>query len=155
MGNVLKVGDKIPQFETILQDESSFSDASLKDQKSIIFFYGSDDTPTCTKEACSVRDHFDTFSKAGYKVYGISRDSAKKHQKFIAKYDLQYPLIVDEDTSIMRKFGYFGPKIFMGKEVEGIYRTTIVIDEKGHISHIIDDVKSAEHGEQIKVALGL
>jgi peroxiredoxin Q/BCP len=153
--SILKVGNKVPQFSGKLQDESTFTDKSLIGQKSIIFIYGSDDTPTCTKEACSVRDHHDIYAKAGYKVYGISRDSAKKHQKFIDKYSLPYALIVDEDTSIMRSLGCFGPKIFMGKEVEGIYRTTFVIDEKGIITHIIDDVKSAEHGQQIKDALGL
>jgi thioredoxin-dependent peroxiredoxin len=151
----IKTGDKIPPFSTSLEDGSAISDKSLFGQKFILFFYGQDDTPTCTKQACSIRDDHDTFVNEGYKVFGISKDSAKKHQKFIAKYNLPYSILVDEDTTIMRSFGLFGPKIFMGKEVEGIYRSAIVVNESGVVTHIVDEVKAAENGQQIKELLGL
>jgi thioredoxin-dependent peroxiredoxin len=153
--SMIKVGDTIPKFETIIENGTPISDQSLRGQKFIMFFYGQDDTPTCTKQACSVKDDYATFVNEGYKVYGISKDSAKKHQKFIAKYELPYSLLVDESTSIMRSFGLFGPKIFMGKEVEGIYRSAIIVNKEGVVTHIIDDVKSAEHGQQIKDVLGI
>ncbi len=151
----IKIGDTIPSFDTILEDNSPISDQSLRGNKFILFFYGQDDTPTCTKQACSIGEDYSAFSDAGYKVFGISKDSAKKHQKFIAKYKLPYSILVDEDTSIMRSFGLFGPKIFMGKEVEGVYRAAIIVSEKGIVTHVIDEVKAAENGKQLKEVLGL
>jgi thioredoxin-dependent peroxiredoxin len=151
----IKIGDTIPTFRTSIEDGTPISDESLRGQKFILFFYGQDDTPTCTKQACSIRDDYATFVEAGYSVYGISKDSAKKHLKFIAKYQLPYPILVDEDTSIMRSFGLFGPKIFMGKEVEGIYRAALVVDADGVVTHMIDEVVSADNGRQLREVLGL
>ncbi len=153
-GNI-RVGQKIPAFAAWDENGNTVTDKSLTGQKSIIFFYGQDDSPTCTKEACSVRDEYETFSRHGYKVYGVSKDTAKKHKKFIEKYRFPYSLIADPELSMMNAFGYYGPKIFMGKEVMGVYRTTVVSDESGTITHILDDVVSAEHGKQIAEALGL
>jgi len=153
-GNV-KVGDSIPAFQSTNELGESISSESIKGNKTILFFYGQDDTPTCTKEACNIRDNYKMFSSKGYKVYGISKDNEKKHKKFIDKYDLPYSLLADTDLSVMNAFGYYGPKIFMGKEVTGVYRTTVVTDEKGIITHIIDNVVSAEHSNQLKEALGL
>jgi peroxiredoxin Q/BCP len=153
-GNV-KVGDSIPAFQSTNELGESISSESIKGNKTILFFYGQDDTPTCTKEACNIRDNYKMFSSKGYKVYGISKDNEKKHKKFIDKYDLPYSLLADTDLSVMNAFGYYGPKIFIGKEVTGVYRTTVVTDEKGIITHIIDNVVSAEHSNQLKEALGL
>jgi len=153
-GNV-KVGDSIPAFQSTNELGESISSESIKGNKTILFFYGQDDTPTCTKEACNIRDNYKMFSSKGYKVYGISKDNEKKHKKFIDKYDLPYSLLADTDLSVMNAFGYYGPKIFMGKEVTGVYRTTVVTDENGIITHIIDNVVSAEHSNQLKEALGL
>lgn len=153
-GNV-KVGDHIPSFNAEDENGVPLTADSLKGQKCIIFFYGQDDSPTCTKEACNIRDNYALFSSNGYKVYGVSKDNAKKHKKFIDKYELPYSLIADPTLSMMSAFGYYGPKIFMGKEVNGVYRTTVVTDEAGIITHIISDVVSGDHSNQLKKALGI
>jgi peroxiredoxin Q/BCP len=149
------VGDTIPKFTAVNENGEPVTSESFLGQKTILFFYGQDDTPTCTKEACNLRDNYKIFSSKGYKIYGVSKDSEKKHKKFIEKYDLPYSLIADTDLSLMNAFGYYGPKVFMGKNVIGVYRTTVVIDEHGKISHIIDNVVSGDHANQLKEALGL
>lgn len=153
-GNV-KVGDSIPAFLAVNEKGERVSPDTLKGHKNIIFFYGQDDSPTCTKEACNLRDNFMLFKTKGYRIFGVSKDSEKKHQKFIDKYDLPYSLIADTELSMMNAFGYYGPKIFMGKQVNGVYRATVVTDEKGIITHIIDDVVSGDHSNQLKMALGV
>jgi len=152
-GNV-KVGDTIPLFKATDENGNVVNPETLKGKKNIIFFYGQDDSPTCTKEACNLRDNFKYFDTKGYRIYGVSKDNEKKHKKFIDKYDLPYSLIADTELSMMNAFGFYGPKIFMGKEVTGVYRTTVVTDEKGVITNIIYDVVSANHSEQIKEAIG-
>jgi thioredoxin-dependent peroxiredoxin len=152
-GNV-KVGDTIPLFNATDENGNVVNPETLKGKKNIIFFYGQDDSPTCTKEACNLRDNFKYFDTKGYRIYGVSKDNEKKHKKFIDKYDLPYSLIADTELSMMNAFGFYGPKIFMGKEVTGVYRTTVVTDEKGVITNIIYDVVSANHSEQIKEAIG-
>jgi len=154
MGNV-KVGDRVPSFRATMQTGEEISEASLNGKKHILFFYPQDDTPTCTKEACNLRDNYSFFEQHGYTILGISKDTAKKHQKFIDKYSLPFSLIADPEFSVLNAFGFYGPKMFMGKEVMGTYRTTVVTDEAGVITHIIEDVVAAEHTEQIKKALGL
>lgn len=154
MGNV-NVGDPIPPFTATTQSGETVTEASLKGKKHILFFYPQDDTPTCTKEACNLRDNYDFFTSNGYVVLGVSKDTAKKHQKFIEKYSLPFTLLADPDLSVLNAFGYYGPKIFMGKEVMGTYRTTVITDESGTITHILDNVVAAEHTDQIRKALGL
>lgn len=154
MGN-FKVGDQIPSFSAVIEDGSPISSESIKGKKTIIFFYPKDDSPTCTKEACNLRDNYKIFERNGYTIYGLSPDTDKKHKKFIDKYELPYSLISDSDKSILNAFGFFGPKIFMGKEVTGVYRTTVVIDENGVLSHIIEDVVSGNHSQQLADALGI
>lgn len=153
-GNV-KVGDTIPSFSATDENGNVINPETLKGKKNIIFFYGQDDSPTCTKEACNLRDNFKYLDNKGYRIYGVSKDNEKKHKKFIDKYDLPYSLIADTELSMMNAFGFYGPKIFMGKEVTGVYRSTVITDENGIISHIIYDVVSANHSEQIKEAIGL
>ena len=150
-----KVGDLIPEFKATLENGHTISSDKLKGKKTIIFFYPKDDTPTCTKEACNLRDNYKFFTKHKYAIYGISPDSEKRHLKFKEKYSLPYSLIADPDKDIINKFGYFGPKIFMGKEVEGVYRTTIVLDEETRITHIIEKVVSGDHSKQLAEAIGL
>jgi len=149
----IKVGEKIPSFEMPNQNGELISSESLEGQKFILFFYPKDDSPGCTKEACSVRDNYRKISKAGYKVFGVSPDTAKKHLKFIDKYEFQYDLLSDEDKAVLNKFGLWGPKKFMGREIIGVYRTTILVNEEGIIEEIIEKVKTKIHGEQILDAM--
>jgi len=145
----LEAGTKVPSFNTIDQNENEVSDANLKGKKTVLYFYPKDDTPTCTTQACNLRDNYDALLKAGYQVYGVSPDKAAKHQKFIAKYDLPFDLLVDEDHSLAEAFGVWGLKKMYGREYMGINRTTFVIDEEGTITEVIAKVKAKEHSTQI------
>jgi peroxiredoxin Q/BCP len=145
----LEAGDKAPQFEVTDQDGNIVTLDTFKGNKVVLFFYPKDGTPSCTKEACSLRDHYSKLSKAGYKIYGVSPDSEKRHLKFIEKFEFQYPLLSDPDKKMINDFGVWGEKKFMGKTIVGVYRTTFLIDENGVITHVFKKVKSAQHGEQI------
>lgn len=147
--SALKKGDKIPAFSTIDQNENVVTEANFKGQKTVLYFYPKDDTPTCTNQACNLRDNYEQLISAGYKVYGISPDKAKKHQKFIAKYNLPFDLLVDEDHAIADAFGVWGEKTTFGKTYMGIRRTTFVSDENAVITEVIDQVKAKEHTDQI------
>ena len=145
----LEAGTKVPSFKTIDQNENEVSDANLKGKKTVLYFYPKDDTPTCTTQACNLRDNYDALLNAGYQVYGVSPDKAAKHQKFIAKYDLPFDLLVDEDHSLAEAFGVWGQKKMYGREYMGINRTTFVIDEDATITEVIAKVKAKEHSNQI------
>ncbi|MFT5512269.1 MAG: peroxiredoxin Q/BCP [Bacteroidia bacterium] len=147
--STLKTGDAIPHFSTTNQNEIPVSQKDIIGNKTVIYFYPKDDTPTCTKQACNLRDNYEQLINAGYKVFGVSPDKAKKHQKFIAKYDLPFDLLVDEDLALANAFGVWGEKTTFGRTYMGIRRTTFVIDEKGVIAEIIDQVKAKEHTAQI------
>lgn len=145
----LTIGDKVPNFSLLDQTGSEVSNTSLLGSKYILFFYPKDDSPGCTKEACAIRDSFKKIDKVGYKVFGISPDNIKKHNKFIDKYEFQYSLLADENKEMINAFGLWGPKKFMGREVVGVHRTTFIVDDKGKIEHIILKVKTKEHDRQI------
>lgn len=145
----LKAGERIPKFKTTNQNDEVVSSNDLKGTKTVLFFYPKDDTPTCTKEACNLRDNHERFVAEGFRVVGISPDSSKRHRKFIEKYDLPYDLWVDEDHAIAEAFGVWGEKSMYGRTYMGIHRTTFIINEKGVISEVIEKVKSAEHADQI------
>jgi len=145
----LKVGDSAPKFTAINQNSESISSESLKGSKYIIFFYPKDNTPGCTAEACSIRDHYRKLQKAGYKAFGVSPDSPKKHQNFIGKFDLQYDLLADTEQEMLKAFGAWGEKSFMGKKYIGVHRSTFVVDEEGKISHIYSKVKTKTHGQDL------
>ncbi len=145
----LKVGDQAPDINATIQDGSSFKLSDLRSKKVILYFYPKDNTPGCTKQACNLRDNYNVLLENGYKVYGVSADSAAKHIKFIEKFELPFDLLVDEEMTIINDYGVWGPKKFMGKEYDGIHRTTFVIDEEGKIEDIIIKVKTKEHAEQI------
>jgi thioredoxin-dependent peroxiredoxin len=150
----LKIKDTVPSFEVMNQDSEPISNKTLLGKKYILFFYGQDDTPTCTKQVCAANDVYNQLNKKGYAVYGVSPDKVAKHQKFIAKYNLDIQLLSDPEKKMMFAFEAYGPKIFMGKEVIGVYRKAYVIDEKGKITNIIGEVNAAKQGEQL-LELGL
>jgi peroxiredoxin Q/BCP len=145
----LKAGDAAPDFTGTLHDGSTVSLADYAGKKLIIFFYPKDDTPGCTAAACSLRDHYGELQAKGYELLGVSPDKPAKHDKFRAKYDLPMPLLADEEHKMMDAFGAWGPKKFMGREYDGVLRTTIVIDEMGKIDRMYTKVKTKVHAEQI------
>lgn len=149
----LNIGDNAPSFKGNIEDGSEVSSASLKGQNYILFFYPKDDTPGCTREACNLRDNYRWFEKNGFQIFGVSPDNEKKHQKFIDKYEFQYSLIADTEKEIIKAFGIWGAKKFMGREFDGVHRTTFVINEEGKIIEIIKKVKTKEHAEQLMEAL--
>lgn len=149
----LKTGDTAPGIQGEDENGNALSLSSFAGRKLILYFYPNDDTPTCTKEACNLRDNYELLKEKGFEILGVSGNDAKKHQKFIAKYDLPFRLLVDNEMKTIQNYGVWGPKKFMGREFDGIHRTTFVIDETGIIELVIPKVKSAEHTKQILEAL--
>lgn len=145
----LKIGDKAPNFNTTDQDNNKVSLSDFKGKKLVLYFYPKDSTPGCTVQACDLRDNYDNLLSQGYKVLGVSADSAKRHKNFIEKNNLPFPLLMDEDKKIINDYGVWGLKKFMGREYDGIHRTTFIIDENGVIEDIIEKVKTKEHTAQI------
>lgn len=145
----LQAGDKAPDFKTTDQDGNRVSLKDFKGKKVLLYFYPHDDTPTCTVQACNLRDHYQELSKAGITVLGVSIDSEQKHKKFAAKHQLPFTLLVDESLEIVHKYGVYGEKQFMGRTIIGTHRTSFLIDERGLILHVIDKVKSKEHAAQV------
>lgn len=145
----LKAGDAAPQFSAKDQDGNLHRLEDYKGKKLVVFFYPKASTPGCTAEACNLRDNWETFKAEGYQILGVSADSAKRQQKFKEKYELPFPLLADEEKEVINAFEVWGPKKFMGKEYDGIHRTTFVIDEEGKISEVISKVKTKDHAAQI------
>lgn len=145
----LNIGDKAPDFETIDQNNKTVRLNDYLGKKIVLFFYPKASTPGCTVEACNLRDNYRAFLKKGYEVIGVSADSQKRQSNFAIKNNLPYSLLVDEEKDIIRAYGVWGPKKFMGREYDGIHRTTFVIDEWGNIENIISKVKTKEHSAQI------
>ena len=145
----LKVGDTAPNFQSLDEAGNSLSLADFKGKKLVLFFYPKASTPGCTAEACDLSDNYTRFTTLGYDVLGVSADSAKRQINFKKKYGLPYPLLADEDKSVIHAFGVWGSKKFMGKVYDGIHRTTFVIDENGLIEDVILKVKTKDHTSQI------
>lgn len=145
----LKIGDKAPLFEGVNQNNEKIKSFNFLGKKLVVFFYPKASTPGCTAEACNLRDNYERFLDKNYEVIGISADSVKKQKSFSDKNNLNYSLIADEDKRIIQAFGVWGPKKFMGKEYDGIHRTTFVIDENGNIENIITKVQTKKHAEQL------
>jgi thioredoxin-dependent peroxiredoxin len=144
-----KAGDKAPSINALDQYGNTISLDDFRGSKVILYFYPKDDTPGCTAEACSLRDSNTILLEKGFKIIGVSADNAKSHVKFTEKYDLPFPLIPDTDKKVIRDFGAWGRKKFMGREFEGIIRTTFVIGEDGTILKVFDKVETKSHAEQI------
>ena len=145
----LKKGDKAPSFSALDQDGNSHKLADYAGKKLVIFFYPKANTPGCTAEACDLSNNYERFTSNNYAILGVSADSAKAQLKFKEKFDFPFPLLADEDKAVIQAFGVWGPKKFMGKEYDGIHRTTFVIDENGIIADVISDVKTKDHASQI------
>ncbi len=145
----LKIGDKAPQFKATDQYGKTIELNDYKGKKVVLFFYPKASTPGCTVEACNLRDNYQSFQSKGYEILGVSADSEKRQLNFSNKQELPYSLLVDEDKAVIMAYGVWGPKKFMGKEYEGIHRTTFVIDESGKIEDIILKVKTKDHTSQI------
>ncbi len=145
----LKVGDKAPEFSAKDQYGKTIQLDDFKGKKVVLFFYPKASTPGCTVEACNLRDNYQTFLSKGYEVIGVSADSEKRQLNFSNKQNLPYSLLADEEKEVIMAYGVWGPKKFMGKEYDGIHRTTFVIDEDGTIEEVISKVKTKEHASQI------
>lgn len=146
---MLKVGDKVPEFEGVDQNGKTISSSNYKEKKLVVFFYPKASTPGCTAEACDLRDNEEALKAQGYELIGVSADSVERQKKFADKYNLPFPLLADEDHTILNIFGVWGPKKFMGREFDGIHRTTFIIDENGVVEDVITKVKTKEHAKQI------
>jgi peroxiredoxin Q/BCP len=145
----LQKGDKAPDFTAVDQEGKTHSLSDYKGKKLVVFFYPAANTPSCTIEVCNLRDNYSSFTKEGYVVLGVSADTQKKQTNFKNKFELPFPLLADEDKKVIEAFGVWGPKKFMGREFDGIHRTTFVINENGIIEEVIQKVKTKEHAAQI------
>jgi len=146
---MIKIGDKAPEINSIDQNGEKITLKQFLGKKIILYFYPKDMTPGCTAQSCNLRDNYQELSDNGFVVLGCSADSLERHQKFIEKYDLPFPLISDGSKEVLNAYGVWGLKKFMGKEYMGIMRTTFVIDENGIIEDIITKVKTKDHTQQI------
>jgi len=142
-------GSKAPAFKGKDQNGNTVSLSDLKGKKVVLYFYPEDDTPTCTVQACNLRDNFGLLKKEGIVVLGVSPDEEKKHKKFEAKYDLPFTLIADPDHTIIDKYGVWGEKQLYGRHYMGLHRTTFLIDEKGIVKKIFLKPRSKQHTEEI------
>jgi len=145
----LKVGDKVPTFSAKEENGNIINLSDYKDKKLIVFFYPKASTPGCTAEACNLRDNYAELKAEGYELLGVSADSQKRQLNFKNKYQFPFPLLADEDHTVINIFGVWGPKQFMGKKYDGIHRMTFVIDGDGVVEKVIDKVKTKDHAAQL------
>ena len=146
---MLKLGDKMPTFSAADQNGNIVTDQQLLGKKTVLYFYPKDSTPGCTAEACSLRDNYHRFLEQGFQVYGVSKDSQKSHQNFIAKYELPFPLLSDPSTEMLQLFGAWGEKKMCGKTCIGTLRKTFVFDEQGTLVQLIEKVDTKNHADQL------
>lgn len=150
---MIKEGEKAPEISGVDQHGKEVSLSDFEGKKVILYFYPKDDTPGCTKEACNFRDNYKELQDKGFEILGVSADTEKKHAKFADKYDLPFRLLADTDKKVIQDYGAWGLKKFMGKEYEGILRSTFVIDEDRNVVKVFDKVKTKDHTNQILEAL--
>lgn len=143
------IGEKAPDFKEKDQDGNWVQLSDFKGKKLVLYFYPKDDTPTCTTQACNLRDNYELLLAKGYSVVGVSVDDEKAHKKFKAKHKLPFTLLADTEHRMVNAYGVWGEKSMYGRTYMGIHRTTFVIDEKGMIEEVISKVKSKEHSGQI------
>ncbi len=146
---MLKVGDKMPDFEVVDQDGKTVRSADLIGRRTIVYFYPKDNTSGCTAEACNLRDNYQSLVDAGYNVIGVSKDSAASHTKFREKYSLPFTLLSDPSTEMLQAFGAWGEKKMYGKTVLGTIRRTFIFSEDGVLERIIEKVDTKNHAAQI------
>lgn len=146
---MLKEGDKAPAFSAKDQNGNKVSLADFKGKKVVLYFYPEDDTPTCTIQACNLRDNYSLLKKEGFEVVGVSPDDEKKHKKFEQKFSLPFTLVADPSRKIVEKYGVWGEKQMFGNHYMGVHRTTFVLDEKGVIRLIFSRPKNKSHAEEI------
>lgn len=146
---MLKIGDKLPEFEGINQNGETIDSKKFDGKKLVVFFYPKANTPGCTAEACNLRDHYSELQQQGFQLLGVSADPVKSQKNFSTKFELPFDIIADENRDIIEKFGVWQMKKFMGREFMGIIRTTFVFDEKGICTQVIDKVKTKDHAAQI------
>lgn len=145
----LQTGDAAPNFSGTIDSGERVELSDFAGKKLVLFFYPKDDTPGCTAEACSLRDHYSSLREQGYELLGVSPDSEKKHQKFKEKHSLPFPLLADENQEVLKAYGVWGPKKFMGREYDGVHRTTFVIGADGKLEKVITKVNTKDHAAQI------
>lgn len=145
----LKIGDQAPDFSGLNEKGATISLSDYTGKKLILFFYPKDNTPGCTAEACNLRDNYSELQEKGFELLGVSPDSPRKHTNFIKKFDFPFSLLADTELETIKAYGIWGLKKFMGKEYEGVHRTTFIIDEEGKIAQIFTKVKTKTHAEQI------
>ncbi|MCX2719481.1 thioredoxin-dependent thiol peroxidase [Lentiprolixibacter aurantiacus] len=145
----LKAGEKVPEFTSKDQDGNDISLSDYKGKKLVVFFYPKANTPGCTAEACNLRDNYAELQAAGYELLGVSADSQQKQTNFRNKFEFPFPLLADEDHTVINTFGVWGPKKFMGREYDGIHRMTFLIDEEGVVERVIEKVRTKDHAAQI------
>jgi peroxiredoxin Q/BCP len=150
----LKEGDKAPDFTGLNEKGEEISLSDYKGKKLILFFYPKDNTPGCTAEACNLRDNYSELKAQGFELLGVSPDSARKHQNFINKFELPFPLLADTEQEVLNKYGAWGEKQMYGRKYMGVFRTTFVIDGEGIIEKVFTKVKTKAHTEQILEAVG-
>jgi peroxiredoxin Q/BCP len=150
----LKAGDKAPDFSGKDENGNSISLSDYKGKRVVLFFYPKDMTPGCTAEACNLGENYSELQSKGFDVVGVSADSEARHQKFIDKYNLPYRLLADTELEVIRAYGVWGLKKFMGKEYDGIHRTTFIIGTDGNLESVITKVKTKDHTAQILGELG-
>jgi peroxiredoxin Q/BCP len=145
----LKQGDVVPDFSSTDEQGNIVTLSDYKGKKLVVFFYPKASTPGCTVEACNLRDHYKELQAQGYELLGVSADSEKRQANFKNKYEFPFPLLADEDKTVINTFGVWGPKKFMGREYDGIHRMTFIINEQGVVDRVIEKVKTKDHAAQI------
>ena len=149
---MIKEGDAAPDFEVRDAEGNNVKLSDLRGQKVALYFYPKDDTPGCTKQACSLRDNYSELESRGIKVLGVSLDDEESHRKFAAKYDLPFTLLADTDHTLAEAYGVYGEKEWMGKKYMGVDRKTFLIDEQGQIRKVFDKVNVEQHADEVLAA---
>ncbi len=148
-------GIPAPDFEMLDDTNVPRKLSDYRGKNVVLYFYPKDDTPGCTKEACNFRDDYSAYEQAGVVILGVSPDSVASHVKFKKKFQLQFPLLADDEHKVCDLYQVWGPKKFMGKEYEGVLRTTFLIDTVGNIKRVFDNVRPAEHSAELLADLGV
>lgn len=151
----LKIGDALPAFISEDQNGNQIDSKNLVGKKLVVYFYPKDNTPGCTAQACNIRDNYEQLLANNIQIIGVSADSLKSHQSFTTKYELPFPLLLDEDKKVIEAFGVWGTKKFMGKVYDGIHRTTFLFNEEGKVISVIEKPNTKNHTEEILIEFGI